>query len=60
MKRFKTVSFKINEEKNITFILKKDDLGWLNNFGDLIFENGEFEIMVGGSSQDYIKSTVNF
>ena len=60
LKRFKKLSFKINEEKNITFILNKDDLGWLNDFGDLIFEKGEFDIMVGGSSQDYIKSTIKF
>ena len=60
LKRFKKLSFKINEEKNITFTINKSDLGWINNSGELIFENGEFEIMVGRSSKDYIKSAFNF
>ena len=50
LKSFKKLSFEETEEKSISFILNEDDLGFLNDNGELIFENGEFEIMVGGSS----------
>ena len=50
LKSFKKLLFKESEEKNISFVLNTDDLGSLNDKGELIFENGEFEIMVGGSS----------
>ena len=58
LKSFKKLAFKENEEKNISFILNADDLGFLNNNGELIFENGEFEIMVGGSSNTSISKKI--
>ena len=59
LKRFKKILFKPMEEKVITFTLKKNDLGFLNNEGNLIFEKGEFEIMIGGSSQTEINQRIN-
>lgn len=58
LKSFKKLAFKENEEKNISFILNANDLGFLNNNGELIFENGEFEIMVGGSSNTSISKKI--
>ena len=59
LKRFKKILFKPMEEKVITFTLKKNDLGFLNNEGNLIFEKGEFEIMIGGSSYTEINQRIN-
>ena len=50
LKRFKKLFFEKGERKDISFNLNYDDLGFLNDDGKLFFENGKFEIMVGGSS----------
>ena len=44
----KLFNFFATSESEITFVTP------------LKFEKGEFDIMVGGSSQDYIKSTIKF
>ena len=58
LKRFRKVEFVSNEEKNISFTLNIDDLGYLDNDGNLLFEEGDFEIMVGGSSNTSLSKTV--
>ena len=58
LKSFKKLSFKEGEEKNISFILNDIDLGFLNDNGELVFEKGEFEIMVGGSSNTTISKKI--
>ena len=58
LKRFRKVGFVSNEEKSISFTLNIDDLGYLDNDGNLLFEEGDFEIMVGGSSNTSLSKTV--
>lgn len=41
------------------FILTKADLSFYNSTGDLVFESGEFEIMIGGSSVDCLSEIVS-
>ena len=50
LKRFKKLFFEKGERKDITFNLNYEDLGFLNDDGKLFFEDGKYEIMVGGSS----------
>ena len=59
LKRFRKVGFVSNEEKSISFTLNIDDLGYLDNDGNLLFEEGDFEIMVGGSSNTSLSKTVS-
>ena len=58
LKRFRKVEFGSNEEKTISFTLNIDDLGYLDNDGKLQFEEGDFEIMVGGSSNTSLSKKV--
>ena len=58
LKRFRKVEFVSNEEKTISFTLNIDDLGYLDNDGNLQFEEGDFEIMVGGSSNTSLSKKV--
>ena len=58
LKSFKKLLFNVNEEKEISFTLAADDLGFLDDNGQLVFENGEFEIMVGGSSRTSISDKI--
>jgi beta-glucosidase len=58
LKRFRKVEFVSNEEKTISFTLNIDDLGYLDNDGKLQFEEGDFEIMVGGSSNTSLSKKV--
>jgi len=59
LKRFRKVGFVSNEEKSMSFTLNIDDLGYLDNDGNLLFEEGDFEIMVGGSSNTSLSKTVS-
>jgi beta-glucosidase len=52
LKGFKKISLKTGESKTIQFILTEKELGFYNANGTFIFEPGEFEIMVGASSND--------
>ena len=58
LKRFRKVEFVSNEEKTISFTLNIDDLSYLDNDGNLQFEEGDFEIMVGGSSNTSLSKKV--
>ena len=58
LKRFRKAQFQIDEEKIFNFVLNKNDLGFLNDSGNLVFEKGEYEIIVGGSSKTNISSFI--
>ena len=58
LKRFRKVGFVSKEEKSNSVTLNIDDLGYLDNDGNLLFEEGDFEIMVGGSSNTSLSKTV--
>ncbi|MGK0391583.1 MAG: beta-glucosidase [Maribacter sp.] len=58
LKAFEKFELAIGESKSVIFNLTEKELGFYNNQGEFIFEKGEFEIMVGGSSQTELSETV--
>ncbi len=60
LKGFRKVMLKSGESKTISFEITPEDLKYYNN--DLIFdwESGDFQIMIGGNSQDVKSVTVNW
>ena len=51
LKGFEKISLSPGEEKRVSFRLTGKDLGYYDNDGDFLVEAGEFDIMVGGSSE---------
>ncbi|MCH7403168.1 beta-glucosidase BglX [Belliella kenyensis] len=56
LKGFEKVFLKAGESKTVTFELTQEALKFYNFNTEFVFEPGEFEIMVGGNSQE-VKST---
>jgi beta-glucosidase len=52
LKRFKRIPLRAGEEKRVTFDLYSEDLMLWNSNHKWVVEPGEFEVMVGGSSDD--------
>ena len=52
LKGFSKIELKPGASKTVFFILTNEDLGFYNNDGIFIVEPGEFEVMVGSSSDD--------
>ena len=57
LKGFKLVPLKKEETKTITFKLTKSELGFYNNQGKYLVEEGEFDVFVGGDSTTNLKAT---
>lgn len=57
LKGFKKFEFMPDESKKIEFVLTGKELGFYNNAGEFTVEPGEFEVMVGTSSQKGLKGT---
>ena len=55
LKDFKKVWFDKNEEKEIEFEIGIDQLNYVNQYNEKVFEEGKFSVMVGTSSIDYLK-----
>lgn len=51
LKGFKKIRLEPSESKEIEFNLTNKELGFYNNNGEFIIEPGEFEVLVGTSSQ---------
>jgi beta-glucosidase len=60
LKGFEKVFVKAGETRSVTFELTKRDLMFYNQDAEFVWEAGEFEIMVGGNSQDLIKAKINW
>ncbi len=58
LKGFEKVFLKAGETKQIQFTLTESELGFYNNQGKFIFEKGDFDIMVGGSSVGGLADTI--
>lgn len=59
LKGFKRVELEPNQTKTVTFTLPVDMLNFTDNKGQRIVEGGEFDIMIGRSSQDIeFKATI--
>ncbi|MGI9544435.1 MAG: beta-glucosidase BglX [Cyclobacteriaceae bacterium] len=55
LKGFEKFSLEPGESKTVTFTLTEKELGFYNNQGIWIVEQGAFEVMVGGNSQEGLK-----
>ncbi|RAJ16424.1 beta-glucosidase BglX [Olleya aquimaris] len=51
LKGFELVELEPGETKKIQLTLTKDELGFFNNQGEFIVEDGDFEVYIGGSSK---------
>lgn len=60
LKGFQKVFLKAGESKTLTFDISTEDLKFYNYDIDFDWEQGEFEIMVGGNSRDLVKGKVNW
>ncbi len=50
LKGFQLVELEAGESRVVEFVLTKDELGFYNNQGEYVIENGKFDVYVGGSS----------
>ena len=55
LKSFDKISLKAGESKTVDFTLTDKELGFYNNQGKFVVEKGDFEVMVGGSSEAVLK-----
>lgn len=54
LRRFQKVFLKVGESKAVEFVVKKEDLAFVNEKLQWITEEGEFEITVGGLKKSFI------
>lgn len=54
LKGFQIIELKSGESKKITFNLTEKELGFYDNSGNFIVEEGAFKVMVGGNSESLI------
>ncbi|WP_428068223.1 fibronectin type III-like domain-contianing protein [Chryseobacterium gambrini] len=54
LKGFQIVELKFGESKKISFNLTEKELGFYDNSGNFIVEEGAFKVMVGGNSESVI------
>ncbi|WP_258104087.1 beta-glucosidase BglX [Marinoscillum sp. MHG1-6] len=59
LKGFQKVMLETGASQKISFTLTEKDLGYYNNQGKWVVEAGEFDIMVGGSSETTLKETIS-
>ena len=50
LKGFRKIKLSAGQSRTLTFALTKKELGFYNNSGKFMVEPGEFDVMVGGSS----------
>lgn len=60
LKGFQKVFIKAGETKSISFNITTEELKFYNNDLKYDWEAGNFDIMIGGNSQDVLKATVNW
>lgn len=58
LKGFKKVALASGESTTLTFELSEEDLSFYTDQGELVFEPGEFEIWIGGSSMADLKAMI--
>lgn len=50
LKGFEMIELEPNQTKTVTFTLTENELGFYDNLGEFIIENGDFNVFVGGNS----------
>lgn len=58
LRRFEKISLKPGETKTVTFKLKQTDLSFINMDNKRVVEPGDFELQIGGSSNDIKMKTL--
>lgn len=58
LKGFEKIMIAPGKSRSVEFELSEKELGFYNAKGEFVFEPGEFDIMVGGSSADVKRATV--
>ena len=58
LKGYKRITLNPGEEKNVSFSLKKQDMGFFDNMGEYLLEDGLFRIFVGGNSRDTLMEEI--
>ena len=59
LKGFKKINLKPGESTQVAFTLTAAELGFYTDKGVFAVEPGEYDIMVGTNSKEFLKSTVN-
>ena len=59
LKGFKKINLKSGESTQVDFTLTASELGFYTDKGLYVVEPGEYDIMVGTNSKEFLKSTVN-
>jgi beta-glucosidase len=58
LKNYARISLAAGESRQVTLDLKKSDMGFYDNQGKYVFENGLFRIYVGGNSADVLMEEI--
>lgn len=58
LKGFQKVSLEPGGEKTVRFVLPKADMGFYDDDGNYLLEDGEFVLSVGDSSEDVLKESI--
>ena len=58
LKNYARISLAAGESRQVTLSLKKSDMGFYDNQGQYVFENGLFRIYVGGNSADVLMEEI--
>ena len=59
LKGYKRVELKAGEEKEVTFVLCKKDMGFYDNSGEYRLEDGVFRIYAGANSRDALATEIS-
>ncbi|HET9746210.1 MAG TPA: glycoside hydrolase family 3 N-terminal domain-containing protein [Chitinophagaceae bacterium] len=60
LKGFQNIALKAGESKKVSFTITTDDLRFFNDNLEYDWEEGDFEIMIGGNSRDVKKAKVTW
>jgi len=59
LKGFERVTLEAGEEQTVRLVLKKQDMGFYDNTGEYVLQDGLFRIYVGGNSRDCLKEEIH-
>ena len=59
LKDYRCVALAPDERKTVSFLLPRQEMGFYDNSGRYLLEDGRFRIYVGGSSRDCLMQEIN-
>ena len=60
LRGFRKLRIEAGARETITFLLTEEDLGFYNGRGEFVFEPGQFDVFVGGSSEGGLSSRFHY